>query len=571
MKILSFIFILMLLPCLIFSQKMAIFPLEDISPTKYSQLTSQIITSKIINSFKSFNRFSIIEQEKLPEVLSANLRTNAQIDAQILSQIDADFVCFGTYNCDVSSYSTYIPDLRKYHIKAISTITISLRIVAVKVATIIVTEAATTSENFEGRSSVPTIKLNEHIFSRIYDRAIPEVVNKIVPKIPNTPPQPVVTQPTKPSQGNNSSTTPNPKGDVAIVVGMGYNDKYDIAKELALKDAFRMAIEKVAGVYLQSESEMKDFELVKDQIFTESKGIVSNYKILSETKNPTDPSEITLKVECTVSWAALKERWQTIRSVLKDKNYPRLLIQTKITFGGMDAKDFNKDTLQLSMERVFASVGFPIVSLGGVNEEDPNAVHELAKNNRVELLLLFNFKPTMESQYALGTTIKTHTLITIVQGSISQMMYTSKSMGSEVKRQVASLPKTYTFSGINPTITMAEGLMDAGERYAKDLITEILNQSWDIQAQEGVPVIVKVEKISYSQLRNLKSALEKVSGIKKLMQRGYRDKIVEFELMTSLSSDKLVDLVFDTAEKIGLNLDVKDTSDTEILMEVLGY
>src|SRR5688572_5551513 len=68
---------------------------------------------------------------------------------------------------------------------------------------------------------------------------------------------------------------------VAAVV----NNDVAIARDRAIDDAKRKAVEQVAGAQVSSESITENFQLVEDKIYSRAAGFVKNYKILSELKD----------------------------------------------------------------------------------------------------------------------------------------------------------------------------------------------------------------------------------------------------------------------------------------------
>jgi len=57
----------------------------------------------------------------------------------------------------------------------------------------------------------------------------------------------------------------------------------DEAKKLAIKDALRSAVEMAVGTIIKSQTEMKDFQTVKDEVTSNAEGFVKSYDILKET------------------------------------------------------------------------------------------------------------------------------------------------------------------------------------------------------------------------------------------------------------------------------------------------
>ena len=60
------------------------------------------------------------------------------------------------------------------------------------------------------------------------------------------------------------------------------NDDKAIARDRALDDAKRKAVEQVAGAQVSAESISENFELVQDRIYSRASGFVKNYQIVSE-------------------------------------------------------------------------------------------------------------------------------------------------------------------------------------------------------------------------------------------------------------------------------------------------
>ena len=65
-------------------------------------------------------------------------------------------------------------------------------------------------------------------------------------------------------------------------------------KTEALKDAYRDAIERAVGMYVDAEQMMKNEELVKDQILTQSNAYIEKYEVMKENAKPNGLVEIQI-------------------------------------------------------------------------------------------------------------------------------------------------------------------------------------------------------------------------------------------------------------------------------------
>lgn len=77
-------------------------------------------------------------------------------------------------------------------------------------------------------------------------------------------------------------------------------------KTEALKDAYRDAIERAVGLYVDAEQMLKNEELVKDQILTQSNAYIEQYEVAKETTKPNGLVEILILAE--VRKVALKKK-----------------------------------------------------------------------------------------------------------------------------------------------------------------------------------------------------------------------------------------------------------------------
>ena len=91
-----------------------------------------------------------------------------------------------------------------------------------------------------------------------------------------------------------AQTTVTVTGTAAIL-----NKDATQARDRAIENALRTAVERVVGTMVDSDSLVKDNDLLSDKIYTQTTGYISNYKILSESSD-TDSNIYSVKVEASV-------------------------------------------------------------------------------------------------------------------------------------------------------------------------------------------------------------------------------------------------------------------------------
>lgn len=87
-----------------------------------------------------------------------------------------------------------------------------------------------------------------------------------------------------------ASPSPTQGGETVSVLGRGMG----INREEALKDAYRDAIERAVGLYVDAEQMMKNEQLVQDQILTHSNAYIERYDIKKEETRPNGLMEIQI-------------------------------------------------------------------------------------------------------------------------------------------------------------------------------------------------------------------------------------------------------------------------------------
>jgi hypothetical protein len=97
-----------------------------------------------------------------------------------------------------------------------------------------------------------------------------------------------------------------------------------IAREKALDQAKRAAIEKAIGTLVESKSAVENFQLVREQILTRSSGYLKNIKIVSEQK--TDLGTYEVVIQADVEYSAITSDFDRFDKLLSWQKNPRCSI-----------------------------------------------------------------------------------------------------------------------------------------------------------------------------------------------------------------------------------------------------
>ncbi|MGV8080633.1 MAG: flagellar assembly protein T N-terminal domain-containing protein [Syntrophales bacterium] len=125
----------------------------------------------------------------------------------------------------------------------------------------------------------------------------------------------------------------------------------DIARDRAIENAQRNAVEQAVGVMISSRTEVENYAVKLDRILAEAEGFINTYSIVSETN---DGKTYTVVIDADVGAGRLQERMKAIRLIVARKAKPRLMI----VFSGREAKDVLAESV---MSRYFMEQGFRLV------------------------------------------------------------------------------------------------------------------------------------------------------------------------------------------------------------------
>jgi len=169
-----------------------------------------------------------------------------------------------------------------------------------------------------------------------------------------------------PSYLNAGSVTA--RGQAAIV----NNDKA-MARDKAIEDALRRAVEQVVGTMVTSETKTRDFQLLEDNIYTHSKGYVESYKIVSEK---VEDNVYIVDIQAEVSSGKIEGKLKAIGIAISRKGKPRVMFliaeqnvgqETPSYWWGTTASVSDIGIVENTMINIFQKNGFTVIDRQAVS------------------------------------------------------------------------------------------------------------------------------------------------------------------------------------------------------------
>lgn len=315
-------------------------------------------------------------------------------------------------------------------------------------------------------------------------------------------------------------STVEAQGEAAIVDGNSA-----AARESAVRQLYRNALEKAIGARVEGITEMKDFQVVRDKVFSSSKGLVKDLKIIKEW---TDDGILYILGRCVVEEKALDGVLGP--AVIDALGNPRVVVLVDEVIGG------KRPFLVASegqVESAFQKAGYLMLDKGQLDaiaakkaeaariSGDDTALAELARDFDADVILYGKGQSSsFTKQKVSGQTIHGVRTLFKLKAVIAQ---TGQSLGVEI-------PDVRT-KGMSEEDGAIKGLKEAADRASLSLVNEVAYAMTG--GSSGVPgrnVRVTVEGLDFGALRDLEATLRDSPGIVGVYRRSFRSGRLELDV-----------------------------------------
>ncbi len=106
------------------------------------------------------------------------------------------------------------------------------------------------------------------------------------------------------------------------VAGIQGNAK-DIARDAAIEDAQKRAVEQAVGILIDSQTQVENYQLISDKILSQTKGYIKHYSIVGETE---DSGLLRVTINAEVALGKLTDDLSGIGILLGQMHKPRTMI-----------------------------------------------------------------------------------------------------------------------------------------------------------------------------------------------------------------------------------------------------
>jgi len=312
--------------------------------------------------------------------------------------------------------------------------------------------------------------------------------------------------------------------EVMVVKARGIGDIIDgqegMARDIAIQDALRNAVEQAMGTYIKSKTVAQNYQLISDQIFSKTEGYIQKYYIQDETATRT---LYKIKIEAYVASHKLQNDLAAIGLLISQKHKPRMMVV--IPEQHLARKKVPDPAGETEIIKRLLEKGFKVV--------DQSQVKKIRYNDQVRAALAGDDKTAAKIGLQYGAEV------IIVGEAFSEFATSGGVLGSLIScraRVEARAIRTDTGEiiaadgkhapgiDISENIAGKKALQDAGGQLGDYLITQILSK-WRSEVVDATSVQLIIIGVDYQQFAKFKMLLkDSMRGVKAIHQRTFSGK-----------------------------------------------
>jgi len=349
----------------------------------------------------------------------------------------------------------------------------------------------------------------------------------------------------------------------AGIIGKGtasiFNSNDGIAKEQALRNALRNAVEQGVGVVLESKTRIKNYLIINDEIYSSAQGYITSYKTLISEKRK---KEWYVEIDAEVSNEKIKGKLSALRILHKKMGNKRFVVLYNPTHPSALNKNHRAvSEAQSAIQSELIRNGFRVFhqpSLFNVLDQarpsgngDENIADwiKIANSNMVETIVELELFPTQKSAISDPSFSYSAVWITaqlkaydVASGVIMATLH------SEQKQLTTAKVNSYAWES-----EQAKAAIKAGNFAASELIERVVSYYQSV-GDIGESFLITFKGFNETSIDTLLDILESLDGYQSLKElQTHPNEIIEY--FSSLKGRRLNQRLKLKAQEEGIRYD----------------
>jgi len=328
------------------------------------------------------------------------------------------------------------------------------------------------------------------------------------------------------------------------------------ARQAAVKDALRRAVEAGGGVEIDSVSQTQDFILVRDTILARATGFVESYVILGE--RPNDQGLYRVRVQAVIARDRVVDQLDDLSVLLQRKGKPRLMV-----VGNADGAPADPHTAQV-VNRQLHRRGLRTLDADQVTKRRGQRIREAqAEGHRLEALAILH---ESGAEYLVIASVtgqqspsrEVYGLQLHAFEAVGRVRVVEAATGRLLADHTAKARVTGRNEATTVQRAKAAVLEPASEAALRELANHWLN---DVDPFQGGRVSLVLRQASVDRFLALMREIGKVEGVREVRFRRFSaDGQSELEIATHASAEAIAAVL----RKLDPTLDVLKVEPTRI-------
>jgi len=321
-----------------------------------------------------------------------------------------------------------------------------------------------------------------------------------------------------------------------------YND-IPAARDRALDDAKRKAVEFVLGTMIDAQTRVENYQVMEDRILSWTRGYVRNYKILSEGKTAADMYEV--KMLATVDQANVEKDFEAVQNLLQSMGNPRVmfLIDEQNIGDTIDRYHYfqvDMTATETALMNKFLEKNFQVI--------DPGTVRQNKERDAVIAAINGDSKAAASIAAALDAEVvvtgkavaKVATGVNLGGMKSCQASITARVIDADVGTVIATSSKTAAYPHIDEIVGGTKAIEKAANQLGDELMARIL-EKWRSRVYNANTVkLLATGVATYNEAANFRGALGFAArGIKAVNQRNLAGNTAEYDVQIQGNADQL--------------------------------
>lgn len=353
-----------------------------------------------------------------------------------------------------------------------------------------------------------------------------------------------------PGRGQQPTNPPPapPQARTVRVTAEGYD------RDDALKRALRKALEQGAGVQLAAYSQVANYELIRDTIYSRAAGVVSDYRVIGERPGAGGTTIVT--VEATVRPDAVAQSWGEVQNLLDLIGRPKIMVWIDEHIDGALQQD---SVVAARIEEMFSKVGFELVAreaLADIRRRaradaaargDAAKLAALAKNCGAHILIRGTANANragIENIYGVPAAFYNCDVQARVYYTDTGKLLASESLPvtrAGVRSRHQFSPQAARAALVKATFPEATGRNGPPRPPAlAERIYQAVMEQWSTQITAGGQIELEVSGLDFRGYLRLKKALAEVTNVRRV-DGDFTDQVASFRIQAELSAETLAE------------------------------